>query len=57
MALYEVEVKQFNGTPQAAADEAETYIETLDDGTQTIIEIDVVGDNDFVTFYITHLQP
>ncbi len=56
MALYTVEVKQINGTPEAAAAEAETYIETLDDGTQTILAIDVVGDNMFVTFFITHIQ-
>ena len=57
MAAYAVEVYELNGTPEDAAAEAETYIETLDDTTQTILDINIVGDNMFVTFFITHLQP
>lgn len=55
--LYEAEVHQFNGTPAAAAAEAEAYIETLDSTTQTILDISEVGNNQFVTIFITHLEP
>lgn len=57
MAAYSVEVKQLNGTPQAAADEAEAYIDTLDSTTGAILSINIVGDNMFVTIFITHLVP
>lgn len=54
---YGVAVYQLNGTPSDAAAEAETYIETLDDTTQTILDISTVGNNQFVTITITHLNP
>lgn len=54
MAVYAVEVKVINGQPSAAAAEAETYIETLDSTNDSIISVDVVGNNEFVTFFITH---
>lgn len=57
MAAYSVEVYQLNGTPDAAAAEAEAYIDTLDSTTGAILSINIVGDNMFVTIFITHLVP
>lgn len=55
MAAYAVEIKVINGPPETAATEAETYIETLDSTTGAIVDLTIVGNNEFVTFIITHL--
>lgn len=54
MPNYIITDKVIRGTPTEVAAEAETYLETIDDTTQTIVDISVVGDNNTVTMIILH---
>lgn len=56
MAAYAVNYELFRGEVEDAMAAAETYIETLDSTNDSIISIDVVGDNNFVTIMICHNQ-
>jgi len=53
MALYAITDKVIRGTPTAAAAEAETYLQTIDN-TKTLYYFGVVGDSNFVTYIILH---
>jgi hypothetical protein len=56
MAAYVITDKVIRGTPTAVAAAAETYLETLDSSTQTVVNISVVGDQNGVTMIILHLD-
>lgn len=54
MANYIITKKVIRGTPTEVAAEAETYLETIDDTTQPLLDISVAGDSNWVTMIILH---
>jgi hypothetical protein len=55
MAVYNVIVKRIRGVSNAATDLAvQAYIESIDSGTQGILFMNYVGDNNYYTCFITH---
>lgn len=56
MAAYAINYELFRGTIEDAMAAAETYIETLDSTNDSIIDVSVVGDNNYVTILVCHNQ-
>lgn len=54
MAAYDVICKKLRGEPDDIDALIQAYIETLDSTANAVIDISVVGDNNFVTAFITH---
>ena len=53
MALYAITDKVIRGTPTAAGAAVEAYLETVDN-TKTVYFVNLVGDQNFVTYIILH---
>jgi hypothetical protein len=55
MADYNVIVKRIRGVNNAATDLlVQNYIESIDSGTQGVLYMNYVGDNNYYTCFITH---
>jgi hypothetical protein len=57
MADYKTNYEYFRGTIEEAMADAETYIETLVAATSSIIDISIVGDNNFITILVLNNTP
>ena len=54
MANYIITTEVITGTPTVVAAEVETYLQSIDDTTQTLLDIGWLGNAEYVTAIIIH---